>query len=85
MATEDEVMKRGREMIVEQAKIDSLPVPENLGPDTVLDDEEGVDSLGFIYVLTKLEGEFNAIVPDDEWWKIHTLRDLAHAIVTHQQ
>jgi acyl carrier protein len=34
-------------------------------------------------VLTKLEGEFGATVPDEEWGSLRTLDDVARAIVAH--
>ncbi|MGI6033961.1 MAG: acyl carrier protein [Coriobacteriales bacterium] len=80
MASEQEVMERARQIIAEQVTEGS---PEKIRPDTVLDEEGGVDSLGFIYVLTTLEGEFGATVPDDKWREIHTLSDLARAIVRY--
>jgi acyl carrier protein len=33
--------------------------------------------MGFILVLTKLEGELGCRIPDSEWDKISTLGDLA--------
>ena len=51
-----------------------------LGEDTVLNAENNVDSMGFILVVTKLEGEFNVRIPDREWDKIRTLGDLVDAV-----
>lgn len=82
MATEKEVMERAKQVLADQAVAGQ---DADVQPDTVLDEEGGVDSLGFIYVLTTLEAEFGSIVPQDEWWEIHTLSDLAHAIVAHQE
>ena len=39
--------------------------------------------MGFILVLTKLEGEFGATVPDEEWGSLRTLDDVARAIAAH--
>ena len=78
MATAEEIKARARE-IMEQ------DLPEDYDP-TITDDEPlivegGVDSLGFIQVLTKLEAEYDAHVPDEEWWDIKSLNALADAIL----
>lgn len=82
MATVDEVKRRTRELIAEL-----LPdvFPENIEDDTVLSAEGNVDSMGFILILTKLEGEFNAYVPDETWGDLRTLDDVARAIVENVQ
>lgn len=46
--------------------------------------EGGVDSLGFIYVLTTLEAEYGSKVPDGVWNDIHTLSELADAILKYR-
>ena len=51
-----------------------------LGEDTVLNAEGNVDSMGFILVVTKLEGELNVRIPDREWDKIRTLGDLVDTV-----
>jgi acyl carrier protein len=80
MATVEQVKQRAREIIAEQ-----LPdaYPDRIDDDTVLADEGNVDSMGFILVLTKLEGEFGATVPDEKWGSLRTLDDVARAIVAH--
>lgn len=80
MPTEEEVKERARAIIAEQ-----LPdaYPDRIEDDTVLADEGNVDSMGFILVLTKLEGEFGATVPDKEWGSLRTLDDVARAIAAH--
>ena len=57
MATAEEIKARAREIMAQD-------LPEDYNPD-LKDDEQlitegGVDSLGFVHVLTKLEGEFGA-------------------------
>ena len=74
MATAEDVKARAREIMARD-------LPEDYNPD-VKDDEPfivegGVDSLGFIQVLTTLEAEFDAHVPDEEWWEIQSLDALA--------
>ena len=41
--------------------------------------------MGFILVITKLEGEFNAKVPDEEWDKITTLGELVDQIYKYAE
>ena len=63
MATAEEIKTRAREIMAQD-------LPEDYNPDIKDDElliaEGGVDSLGFVHVLTKLEGEFGAHVPDEE-------------------
>ena len=78
MATAEEVKARAREIMAQD-------LPEDYNPDMRDDEplivEGGVDSLGFISVLTKLEAEFDAHVPDEQWWDIRSLDALADAIL----
>lgn len=80
MTTTEEVKTRARELIAEL-----LPeaFPGEIEDDTVLSAEGNVDSMGFILILTKLEGEFNAFVPDETWGDLRTLDDVAQAIVKY--
>ncbi|MCR5795721.1 MAG: acyl carrier protein [Solobacterium sp.] len=55
----------------------------DLNEDTVLNAEGNVDSMGFILVVTKLEGEFSVRIPDREWDKIRTLGDLVDTVYRH--
>jgi acyl carrier protein len=71
-----------REAVLETArKIIRDNVPDMFGEEleetTVLNEKGNVDSMGFILVLTKLEGELGCRIPDSEWDKISTLGDLA--------
>ncbi|HAM15156.1 MAG TPA: hypothetical protein DCP91_04735, partial [Eggerthellaceae bacterium] len=64
-------------------------LPEDYNP-ALKDDEPfiiegGVDSLGFIQVLTKLEAEYDAHVPDEEWWDVQSLDALAEVILRNQR
>lgn len=82
MATAEDVKARAREIMARD-------LPEDYNPD-VKDDEPfivegGVDSLGFIQVLTTLEAEFDAHVPDEEWWEIQSLDALAEVILRNQR
>ncbi len=54
-----------------------------LSEDTVLNEKTNIDSMGFILVLTKLEGEFGVKIPDEKWNDIRTIRDLADMILAY--
>ena len=78
MATAEEVKARARQIMAQDLPEDYDP---NLKDDETMIVEGGVDSLGFIQVLTRLEAEFEAHVPDEGWWQIQSLDDLAAAIL----
>ena len=78
MITREEVIEKTRRIIA-----DNVPdmFGTELAEDTVLNAEGNVDSMGFILVLTKLEGETGAHIPNKEWDKLRTLGDLADAVM----
>ena len=82
MATAEEVKARAREIMAQD-------LPDDYNPEITDDEplivEGGVDSLGFISVLTKLEAEFDAHVPDEEWWEVQSLNALAEVILRNQR
>lgn len=78
MATAEEIKTRAREIMAQTLPDDYNP---NMTDDEPMIVEGGVDSLGFISVLTTLEAEFDAHVPDEEWWNITSLNALADAIL----
>ena len=82
MATAEEIKTRAREIMAQD-------LPEDYNPDITDDEplivEGGVDSLGFISVLTKLEAEYDSHVPDEEWWEIESLNALAEVILRNQR
>ncbi|MBO7701838.1 MAG: acyl carrier protein [Eggerthellaceae bacterium] len=78
MATAEEIKARAREIMAQTLPDDYNP---NMTDDEPMIVEGGVDSLGFISVLTTLEAEFDAHVPDEEWWNITSLNALADAIL----
>ena len=81
MTTAEEIKTRAREIMARDLPEDYDP---NIKDDEPLIVEGGVDSLGFIQVLTKLEVEFGAHVPDEEWWDAQTLDALAEVILRNQ-
>jgi len=78
MATAEEIKARAREIMAQDLPNEYNPA---ITDDEPLIVEGGVDSLGFISVLTKLEAEFNAHVPDEEWWEVQSLNALAEVIL----
>ena len=82
MATAEEIKARAREIMAEDLPEDYNPA---LKDDEPLIVEGGVDSLGFVHVLTKLEGEFGAHVPDEEWWEVKSLDALAEVILRNSE
>ena len=82
MATAEEVKARARQIMAQDLPEDYDP---NLKDDETMIVEGGVDSLGFIQVLTRLEAEFEAHVPDEEWWDAKTLNALAEVILRNLQ
>ena len=82
MLTRDEVKRRVLAAIGDN-------IPELLGArfeeSTLLSEHEEVDSLGFIMVLTDLEGELGVTVPDEEWPALRTFGDLVNAFSSRLQ
>ncbi len=80
MVTREEVLKTAKKIIT-----DNVPdmFGDELDENTVLNVQTNVDSMGFILVLTKLEGEFGARIPDDKWNDISTLGDLVDMVMKY--
>ena len=82
MTTAEDIKTRAREIMARD-------LPDDYNPDLKDDEpmivEGGVDSLGFISVLTKLEAEYDAHVPDEEWWDAKSLNALAEVILRNQR
>ncbi len=78
MITREEVLEKAKRIIADN-------VPDMFGSeideDTVLNVAGNVDSMGFILVLTKLEGEVGARIPNSEWDSLRTLGDLVDAVM----
>ena len=49
----------------------------------MLNADGNVDSMGFILVLTKLEGALDVKVPDEEWNKLRTIGDIVDAFMKY--
>ena len=80
MLTREEVLAGTKKIIM-----DNVPemVQGELTEDTVLNNETAIDSMGFILVVTKLEGKFNVHIPDEEWGKMQTVRDLVNTVMKY--
>lgn len=80
MITREEVLTRTKKVIM-----DNVPemIKGELNEDTVLNNETAIDSMGFILVVTKLEGMFDVHIPDEQWSKMITLGDIVETIMKY--
>ena len=74
-----------REEILEKTKgviFDCVPDLKNqeLTEDTVINTDTGIDSMGFVLVICKLEALFDIRIPERQWKKLQTLGDVVDAI-----
>lgn len=53
---------------------------EDITEDSVLNTDTGLDSMRFIYVMTKIESTFNIKVPERKWSKLVTMKDVIDAV-----
>lgn len=51
-----------------------------LNEDTVVNTDMGIDSMGFILIICKLEALFDVRIPNRQWNKLHTLGEVIDAI-----
>jgi acyl carrier protein len=42
--------------------------------------ETGIDSMGFMLIVCKIESRFDIKIPDEQWQKLTTMRDLMDEI-----
>ena len=62
--------------------IEQLGVQENqLTPDAKLQDDLGADSLTIAEITLALEEHFHLAIPDQEWDRISTVRDVFEVLV----
>ena len=74
-----------REEVLEKTKgviFDCFPDLKNqeLTEDTVINTDTGIDSMGFVLVICKLEALFDIRIPERQWKKLQTLGDVVDAI-----
>ena len=74
-----------REEILEKTKgviFDCFPDlrDQELTEDTVINTDTGIDSMGFVLIICKLEALFDVRIPERQWKKLQTLGDVVDAI-----
>ena len=74
-----------REEIIEKIRTvisDCFPEMEGLQieEDTVINTDTGIDSMGFVLIICKLEALFDVRIPERQWKKLATMGDVADAI-----
>ena len=85
MVQRELVLQRTKEIIRENMP-DMFGSVDEMTEDTMLNNRKGnIDSMGFILIITKLESEFNAHVPDNKWNNLVSLGDLVNAIVEYSK
>lgn len=77
MTRREEILNKTREIIVE-----SLPELEGRDFDesTVINTDTGIDSMGFTLIICKLEAAFDVRIPNRQWQKLATVKDVVDAI-----
>ena len=53
---------------------------QELTEDTVINTDTGIDSMGFVLIICKLEALFDVRIPERQWKKLQTLGDVVDAI-----
>ena len=73
----EEILEKTRKIIY-----DCFPelADAELREDTVINTDTGIDSMGFVLIICKLEALFNVKIPERQWQKLQTLGDVADAI-----
>lgn len=56
-----------------------------IGPDQVLDEELGLDSLAIVEVILKIEDKYGLTIDEDEAARLHTIADLAEYVAAHRR
>ena len=66
---------------------DSVPKLENeeLTEESILSSDTGIDSMDFILVLYKVEGEFSLKIPKEEWEHYTRLGDLVDGVLKYKR
>lgn len=70
-----------KERIIKVIK-DNLPDfrDVDIKEDTTINQSQGLDSMTFIYIICKIEAEFNIKVKENRWNKMSTLRDIVDEV-----
>lgn len=66
---------------------DYVPQLENeeLTEESVVNRDMGIDSMNFILVICKIEGEFSVKIPQEEWDQYSRLGDLVDAVLKYKK
>lgn len=77
MTRREEILSKTKEIIV-----DSLPELEGreFDENTVINTDTGIDSMGFTLIICRLEAAFDVRIPNRQWQKLSTLKDVVDAI-----
>ncbi len=75
--TREEIAKRA-ERVIKNCLTDFENI--NIKEETRINNEAGFDSMTFVYVMCKIENEFDIKIPHRRWEKMITLKDLLDAI-----
>jgi acyl carrier protein len=81
-----------RKLIMEKSEVINkiIDIVEKNAPDmfegkltgeSVINTDGALDSMGFVYLIVKIEGEFGVKVPERKWSKLKTVGDVADAIL----
>ena len=78
--TRAEVLEKTRRIVLdlypEMADVD-------LTEDTVVNTDIGIDSMGFVLIICKLEALFGVKIPERQWNKLSTLGDVVDTIMKY--
>ena len=78
MISREDVIEKIREVVYECApELEGTPLNE----DTVINTDTGIDSMGFILLICRLEAVFDVKIPNRQWNKLQTLGAVADAII----
>ncbi|MBQ1483730.1 MAG: acyl carrier protein [Eubacterium sp.] len=77
MMTREEILEKIKSVIA-----DCFPdmEGETFDENTIVNTDTGIDSMGFVLVICKLEALFDIRIPERQWKKLSTLGDVADAI-----
>ena len=77
MITREEILEKTREVIYESApELEGTELTEA----TVINTDTGIDSMGFTLIICRLEAAFDVRIPNRQWAKLSTLKDVVDAI-----
>ncbi len=75
--TREEVLEKTRKIIY-----DCYPdmAEQEFDENTVVNTDTGIDSMGFILIICKLEALFGIKIPERQWKKMQTLGEVVDAV-----